>query len=206
MKSSIKRLCWGSAIFVVSACQQIRPEVEAESRKRFAYVEELSRRENRFAEWLLSDRLGLRFEDGMSGITFIDASSIEGPWDSVRRESVITTGEALPKKAIPVRWMHRRSHFRIKAKEPMVFSAVGAINFAVINTRPRVELIVQGALASSALVGDDGNFCATAYYVPADEEWSDVYLTLSTVGSPERAPRDLRVARLLQVKWEPLND
>lgn len=88
----------------------------------------------------------------------------------------------------------------------MTFRAKGRVNFEVIHSRPNIELYAYGQLIESQQVRVDGTYETTFYFVPsAPKDWVDVYLVVSTIGSPEKEPRDLRVLRLDEVIWEPLH-
>jgi hypothetical protein len=109
-----------------------------------------------------------------------------------------------PKHGVPVRWLHRRAHVRLKGATDMHLVLRGRVNVKSIYTRPRLDISLDGDLLASAVVAEDGAF-SFDLTIPAARvaRWADLYLVFNTIGTPERDVRDLRVARLDHVTWEP---
>ena len=80
----------------------------------------------------------------------------------------------------------------------------GKISIAALNTRPRLDVALDGTLLTSVTVDASGAFTID---LTVDKErvakWSDLYVLFNAIGQPERDRRDQRVARLEGVTWEP---
>ncbi|HUJ63370.1 MAG TPA: hypothetical protein VLX92_32955 [Kofleriaceae bacterium] len=174
------------------------PEVGDLAAARATYIRALAEREHLHGAWSLSTRPELRLEDGFSRLEFIDERADDPKWYDVTHPA-----GAPPARGTPARWMHARCHVRLRGAAEHVLSLRGKVNVAAIFTRPRLELAIDGEPLGSIVVDADGRF-EGAYDVPAlGDGWHDLYLTWSSGAPSERDSRDLHVARLEQLEWEP---
>lgn len=185
------------AAAALAACGSQAPvNEETEARERF--IRELTVREGVPELWGLMSRADLVFEDGWSPALMID------PTLSPRWTDAVPASRTVRK--IPARWLGLNAHLRLRARTPsaMRLRIWGAINLEALFTRPRVTVTFDGRELSSKVVGDDGALAIDAT-IPASwlDGWSDVYITLSSVGEPWRDAGGLRIARVEGVTWEP---
>jgi hypothetical protein len=166
-----------------------------EPQRRAAFVHALAMREHFEREWALTTRHDLVFEDGMSGLTFAQGDADARWYDYVAHEPEPTHGT-------PVRWLGRRAHFRVKADREMHLVMRGKVNTDLVYSHPRLDVALEGELISSVEVADDGRF-AIDVAVPPQSGWADLYIVFDTIGDPAADVRDLRVARLEEVTWQP---
>lgn len=78
----------------------------------------------------------------------------------------------------------------------------GKVRLAGLHALPRLDVSVGGQWATSTTVDSDGNFLVDAA-VPDASGWTDVFVVFSTIGTPEKQVRDLRIAPLMELTWEP---
>jgi|GEM_PF-3061889 len=158
----------------------------SENLAREAYVAQLATREGVTGEWRLASRGDLVFEEGWSRM--------------VRVEPELALGSSSP---VPIRWIGPSAHARIRGRSDMQLRIWGRVDRAAIFTRPRVSLMVAGIELASRLVADDGSFVVETV-VPATwvTGWTELYLSLSSVGEPWRDPAVTKVARVEGVVWE----
>ncbi len=174
-----------------------------EPARRDAFVRELAVREHLHDEWALSSRREIVFADGLGALTFLDPNAPSDPhWnDAVDRgpghDPEPSTGRA-------VRWMHRRAHWRVKGDRAMHLALRGHVNLNALYSRPRLDVSIDGELLASAIVDPRGDFTIDVV-VPADllDGWCDLYAVWSTIGQPDKDIKDVRIARLEDVTWEP---
>ena len=137
------------------------------------------------------------FADGISGLTFDDLDADPKWYDVYHRDPE-------PRRGVPVRWLHRRGHLRVAGTQDMHLVLRGRVNLASIYTRPRLDVSLDGVLLASVEVNERGEFAVDVVVSAAQlRGWADLYLVFNTIGTPERDVRDLRIARLEHVMWEP---
>jgi hypothetical protein len=174
---------------------QLDPAQEATRRE--AWMAELAKREGLEREWALTSRRDLIFADGISGLTFDDLDRDPKWYDVFYRDPE-------PVRGVPVRWLHKRGHLRVTGSRDMHLVMRGRVNLGSIYTRPRLDVSVRGELLASVVIAENGEFTIDVTISAAQlRGWADVYLVFNTIGTPERDVRDLRVARLDHVTWEP---
>ena len=78
----------------------------------------------------------------------------------------------------------------------------GRINTSLVFTRPRFDVSLDGELLGS-FTTDEGGAFAIDLDVAASSSWGDLYIVMSSAGQAERDVKDLRLARLEEVQWEP---
>jgi hypothetical protein len=168
-----------------------------EGERRDAYTHALAAREHLEREWTLTTRRNVLFSDGMSGLTFAQADADAHWFDFVTRDPKPTRG-------VPIRWMYRRSHLRLRGSQDMHLVVRGHVNLNLLYTRPRLDVSLDGVLLTSVTVDESGAF-SIEQDVPASQldGWSDLYLMFNAIGQPDRDVKDLRLARLEEVTWEP---
>lgn len=186
-----------------------------ESRRRDDYLRELAHREGLQAEWSLTSRRNLIFTDGSSGLAFatpeFDARWNDAPMDATPSPASGETPVGMPPappskpvRGIPVRWMYRRFHLRLRGETNMHLRLVGRVSMATLHTRPRLDVSLDGSLLTSVTVAADGRFeidlVVEAHRI---RDWADLYVVFNAIGQPERDVRELRLARLESVTWEP---
>jgi hypothetical protein len=188
-------------IAAATACGKEAPLTD-ESRAREAWVRQLSEREDLVDTWSLTSRSDLQFEDGLSGVEMTDPAKPFTGWREAAH--VCTTAPALP-----VRWMGARSHLRLRGESDMELEIRGRANLPELLTRPLITASLNGREIHAALVDEDGYFRIAATVPHAMvREWSDLYITLSSVHEPWRDPNGmvggkLMVSRIEHVTWQP---
>lgn len=173
------------------------PKVLAELKARSTYVHALAIREGFEDAWALNSRDDLSYESGLSNVQFIDPRVSEQHWYDFTPPPGGTRG-------IPVRWMNRSVHLRVRGDTAMTLSLGGKVNVNAVFTKPRLEVSLDGALLASRVVDADGTF-AVEIPVPAADlaDWADVYLSWTALQDPEKEAGEPKVARLEHVRWEP---
>ena len=170
-----------------------------ESLRRDDYVRKLAVHEGLFGEWRLSSRSDIVIEDGLNGITYLDPAALADPhWnDAYDRAHEPTTGT-------PVKWMQRRVHWRVKGDRAMHLMLRGHVNLNALYSRPRLDVSLDGELIASTVVDLRGNYIVDVV-VPVEllDGWCDLYAVWNTIGQPEKDVKDLRIARLEELVWEP---
>lgn len=168
-----------------------------EPTRREAWMAELAKREGLEREWALMSRRNLIFADGISGLTFDDLDRDPRWYDVYYRAPE-------PVRGVPVRWLHKRGHIRLTGTTDMHLVIRGRVNLNSIYTRPRLDVSLDGELLASLVIAADGTFTVDVVVPKAQlAGWADLYLVFNTIGTPERDVRDLRIARLDHVTWEP---
>jgi hypothetical protein len=172
-----------------------------EPRRRDAWARAFAERNGSLAAWALSPRQELSFADGFSGLVFqVDERDVEVPPPPRLSEPAAATLDPLRRK--PVRWIQRRGHLRVRGDGDRVLALAGQILPEATGTRPRLDVSLDGELVASSWAAADGSFAIEARVDAAKlRRWADVYLVFSSVGVPERDPRELRFARLDAVQW-----
>jgi hypothetical protein len=174
-----------------------RLDPAGEPKRRDAFVHALADREHLHTAWSLTSRYDLIFADGFSGFTLLE-SDVEPRW----YELLYTNPD--PQVGIPTRWMTWRAHMRVRGERDMHLLMRGKVNLNALYSRPRIDVSLDGELLTSVTVDEHGDFTIDLAVPKAKlVRWSDLYLTFSTVGQPERDARNVRVARLVDVVWEP---
>ena len=163
---------------------------------RHAFVKQLAEREGLRDAWSLLTRGDLRFEDGFSGIGFVDERVDDPKWFDAFRPA-----PQPPVRGTAIRWMHRRSHLRVRGDGPMRLVLRGKVNVAAMYTRPRLDISLDGELLGSATLDAEGRFAIELAVTPRPG-WRDLYLVWSSIAQPERDIRQLGVARLEEVVWD----
>ncbi len=187
----------GLVLLDLGADRPTPPGPADETALRYAFVRKLAESEHLVDAWSLTTRAGLRFEDGFSGIGFVDDRVDDPKWYDATHPA-----PQAPERGTAVRWMHRRSHLRVLGTSPMRLALRGKVNVAAVNARPRLDIALDGEVLGSATLDDNGRF-SIELTVPPGDGWRDLYLVWSSVAQPEKDIRDLRVARLEEVVWEP---
>lgn len=168
-----------------------------ESARREAWVTELAKREGLEREWALTSRSNLIFADGISGLMFDDVDRDVKWYELVSRSSE-------PVRGVPVRWLHNRGHIRVTGTSDMRLVMRGRVNVNAIFTLPRLDVSLDGELLASIALSPTGEFTVDVVVPRARlRGWADLYLVFNTIGTPERDVRNLRIARLDHVSWEP---
>lgn len=171
-----------------------------EPARRAAYVRDVADRAGLHDAWSLNTRANILFDDGLSGLVFLDASTDEPTWYSVLNPNApsLTRGTA-------ARWMYRRAHLRVRGATDMNLAISGKINLGVAYTRPRLDVILDGALLATVVADPQGRFDVSAAVTAAQLAggWHDLYLVFDSIAEPSKDVRDLRAARLERVEWEP---
>lgn len=193
----MSRAALAACACALAACGSEAPvNPETEARERF--IRELTVREGVPELWDLMSRSDVVFEDGWSAATMIDPTLSPKWTDAVPAQRTV--------RKLPARWLGPTAHLRLRARgdQPMRLRIWGAVNVEALFTRPRLTVTFDGRELSSRVIGDDGALSVEAT-IPADRlgGWSDVYVTLSSVGEPWRDAGGLRVARVEGVAWEP---
>lgn len=171
--------------------------ISDETRSREAYLHQLAEREGLADAWHLMSRSELVFEDGFS-LTELTTPDPPPRWT----ELSTAIGSV---RAVPVRWMTARAHLRVRGRSDMHLALWGQIYAAAIATRPRMTVAFDGLEVAALVVEPDGRFRVDTV-IPGTwlHGWSDIDISLSSIHEPWRTVRDLRVARLEGVTWEPL--
>ncbi|MGE5184461.1 MAG: hypothetical protein ACM31C_20465 [Acidobacteriota bacterium] len=173
----------------------IAPDSRDELSRRDAFLHDLAIHEHREREWNLVDRRDLVFADGMSGMTYAQPADDARWFDWFIRDPKPVRGQ-------PIRWMQRRFHLRVRGESRMHLVLRGRLNLSFVYTRPRLDVSLDGELLASVDVGADGAFTIDLDVTPP-RDWGDLYVVFDSIGQAERDVRDLRVARLEEVVWEP---
>lgn len=183
------------AVVVAAACGSA--PVNDETRAREDYLRGLAEREGLTDAWHLMTRSDLVFEDGFS------LTSMAKPDDDRRWIDLEQAVGSM--RAVAVRWMTASGHLRVRGRGDMHLRVWGRIHVLAISTRPRVTVTFAGLEIDSRIVEPDGTF-ALDTVIPGTwlHGWSDVYVNLSSMHEPWRTVKDLRIARLEGVVWEPL--
>ncbi|HEY0483614.1 MAG TPA: hypothetical protein VGD37_39115 [Kofleriaceae bacterium] len=176
-----------------------RPAAGSELERRSAWVRELADREHLHDAWALSTRANLRFEDGTTSLRFVDDSVDDPRWYEVSHP------HEPPRRGQAILPLYRRAHLRVRGTTDMHLLLRAAISFNAVYTHPRLDVSLDGELLASVVADAAGHYAIDAT-VPRGRlagGWHDVYLVFSSIGLPDRDVRDLRVARLEAVEWEP---
>ena len=172
----------------------------SETARRAAYVRDVADRAELHDAWSLNNRANILFDDGFTGLVFLDASTDDPTWYSVLNPTAppATRGTA-------ARWMYRRSHLRVRGAADMRLALSGKVNLGVAYTRPRLDVILDGELLATVVADTGGRFDVDAVITAAQLAggWHDVYLVFDSISEPSKDVRELRAARLESVEWEP---
>ncbi|HTR49102.1 MAG TPA: hypothetical protein VMJ10_00265 [Kofleriaceae bacterium] len=191
------------------------PALAPEEVRRDNFVRALAEREGVIGEWMLNSRKDLLFLDGMSTPMYLEPE-IEHRWFEVvptepserdkkkDKDKDPTKKDEWPQHGTPVRYMHRRVHFRVRGGSDMHLVLRGHINLSLIYTHPRLDVSLAGAPLASVTADEHGEFAIDVVVpVGALGGWRDLYIIFNTVGQPELDVSDLKIARLEEVRWEP---
>ena len=185
-----------AVLLAIAACgKEPSPKVRAELERRSAYVHALAIREGMEAAWGLNSRDNLSYESGSSNVQFIDPKMSDVRWYDFWPSPSGGRG-------LPVRWMNKSVHMRVRGDGPMRLELAGTIAINQVFTKPRLEVSLDGALLASQVVDGEGKF-SVALTVRDVADWSDLYLTWTALQDPEKEAGDPRFARLEHVRWEP---
>jgi len=168
--------------------------------RRAAYVRALADREGLHAAWSLNTRDDVLFEDGVTGLVFVDERVDDPAW-----YDVLHTATTPPTRGTAARWLYRRAHLRVRGATDMHLVARGKVNLGATYTRPRLDVSLDGALLTTVIVDEQGGFTIDVV-VPATQlgdAWRDLYLVFGSIAEPQRDVRELRAARLESLEWEP---
>ncbi|MDB4962313.1 MAG: hypothetical protein JWP01_2312 [Myxococcales bacterium] len=168
--------------------------------RRAAYVRALADREQLHDAWSLNTRDNILFEDGLTGLVFLDDRAGEPAW-----YEVLHPPGKEPVRGKAARWLYRRAHLRVRGDRDMRLVLRGTLNMAVIHTRPRLDVSLDGQLLASVVADEHGAFVIDVVVPRAvlTHGWSDLYLVFNSISEPQKEVRDLRAARLENVEWEP---
>jgi hypothetical protein len=171
-----------------------------EDRRRAAYVRGVADREGLRDAWSLTTRDDVLFEDGLTGLTFLDGSADDPTW-----WDVLHPGPVPAVRGTPARWLYRRAHVRVRGDRPMDLHLHGKVNLGVAYARPRIDVTLDGDLLASVTADASGSFSAEAQVSPERLAggWHDIYIVFGSIGEPQKDVRDLRTARLEAFDWEP---
>lgn len=171
-----------------------------EPARRAAYVRDVADRAGLHDAWSLNTRANILFDDGLSGLVFLDASTDDPTW-----YSALSPNAPSPTRGTAARWMYRRAHLRVRGATDMNLAISGKINLGVAYTRPRLDVILDGALLATVVADPQGRFDVNAVVTAAQLAggWHDLYLVFDSIAEPSKDVRDLRAARLERVEWEP---
>jgi hypothetical protein len=184
-------------VAVLAACGRSTP-ITDEMRERDEYVRDLAWREGLLDVWSLMPRSTITFEDGLSPIVMIDPQNPTVAWHQTSRATASGLG-------MPIRWLGPRAHLRVRGETDMRLEMTGRADLVQLYTRPLVTASFDGVEFHSGLPDAEGYFTITAT-IPRGKlaDWSDIYLTFSSVHEPWRDLTTLHVIRLERVSWEPV--
>ena len=178
---------------------EIPAQTYSEPARRAAYVRDVADRAELHEAWSLNSRSNILFDDGFTGLVFLDASSDDPTWYSALNPAAppATRGTA-------ARWMYRRSHLRVRGAVDMRLALSGKINLGVAYTRPRLDVILDGALLATVVADAGGRFDIDTVVSAAQlaSGWHDVFLVFDSIAEPSKDVRELRAARLESLEWE----
>ncbi len=171
-------------------------EPKLERRRRDDWTAQFCARNNFSREWALTDRGDFMFVDGTSGLTYGDDDE-DRRWNDATRSNRMS--------GLPLRWLYRRAHFRMRADGAMHLVLRGHVSLNSIHTRPRFDVSLDGKLLTSITADETtGAFSIDLSFAAGQlAQWSDLYVVSNAIGQPDRDARDLRLARLEEVIWEP---
>ncbi len=172
----------------------------SEPARRAAFVRGLADREGLHDAWSLNSRSNITFDDGFTGLAFIDGSADDPTW-----YDVLHPAPTPPTRGTAARWLYRRAHLRVRGAADMHLALHGSINLGVAFTRPRLDVMLDDTLLASVIADASGAFAVDAK-VSAGQlagGWHDVYLVFDSISEPDKEVRDQRAARLEGVEWEP---
>lgn len=187
----------GVALLAVVALGCTDAPISEETRARESYLRRLAEREGVLDAWYLMSRSELVFEDGFS-LTEMTPPTPLPRWT----DETIAIGSV---RSIAARWMTARAHLRVRGRGDMRLALWGQVQAVAIATRPRLTVSFDGLEIAALVVDVDGRFTVDTV-IPGTwlDGWSDIDVRLSSIHEPWRSVRDLRVARLEGVTWEPL--
>jgi len=171
-----------------------------ESARRSAFVRALAEREGLHDAWSLNSRDNVLFEDGFTGLVFLDGRTDDPTW-----YEVLHPPSTAPTRGTAARWMYRRAHVRLRGDADMRLVLRGKVNLAATHARPRLDVSLGGELLTSVVVDDAGRFAieVTVSHAQLGAAWRDLYLVFHGVSEPAKDARDQRAARLESLEWEP---
>ena len=169
-----------------------------EPQRRDAWIRSLAEGLGMHDAWTLTPRSNVRFEDGFNGVVFVDGAVDDPRWYELLHRSA-----SEPQRGTAVRWVQHRAHLRVRGAGTMRLAIRGKLNIAGIATHPRLLVSLDGDEVAEVVADATGQF-AIDTRVTAGDDWHDLYLSFSSVGEPERELRDLRMARVEAIEWEPV--
>lgn len=172
----------------------------AEVARRAAFVRDLADREELHDAWSLTTRANVLFDDGFTGLVFLDPSTDDPTWYDVFHApaTAATRGTA-------ARWLYRRAHLRVRGSADMHLALGGRVNLAAAYTRPRLDVMFDGELLATVIPDAGGRFEIDAEVTRAQLAggWHDLYLVFDSIAEPQKDVREQRSARLESLEWEP---
>lgn len=171
-----------------------------EPARRAAYVRDVADRAGLHDAWSLNTRANILFDDGLTGLVFLDPSTDDPTW-----YSALNPNAPEKTRGTAARWMYRRAHLRVRGATDMRLALSGKINLGVAYTRPRLDVILDGALLATVVADPGGRFDVNTVVTAAQLAggWHDLYLVFDSIAEPSKDVRELRAARLERVEWEP---
>ncbi|MEO7097309.1 MAG: hypothetical protein ABI175_28870, partial [Polyangiales bacterium] len=178
------------------------PPVQAYSEvaRRAAFVRDLADREELHDAWSLTTRSNVLFDDGFTGLVFLDPSTDDPTW-----YDAFHAPATAPTRGTAARWLYRRAHLRVRGSADMHLALGGKINLAAAYTRPRLDVMLDGELIATVIPDAGGRFDIDAQVTRAQLAggWHDIYLVFDSIAEPQTNVRELRSARLESLEWEP---
>lgn len=172
----------------------------SEVARRAAFVRDLADREELHDAWSLSTRANVLFDEGFTGLVFLDPSTDDPTWyDAFHAPATKAT------RGTAARWMFRRSHVRVRGNADMRLTLGGKVNLGAAYTRPRLDVMLDGELLSTVIPDAGGRFEIDVVVTRAQLAggWHDVYFVFDSIAEPQKEVRELRSARLESLEWEP---
>lgn len=176
------------------------PQPYSEVARRAAFVRDLADREELHDAWSLSTRADVLFDDGFTGLVFLDPATDDPTW----YDAFHAPAAALV-RGTAARWMFRRAHVRLRGRGDMRLVFSGKVNLGAAYTRPRLDAMLDGELVATVIPDADGHFDVdvTISREKLGEGWRDLYLVFDSIAEPQKDVRELRSARLERFEWEP---
>ena len=168
--------------------------------RRAAFVRDLAEREGLHDAWSLNTRSDVLFEDGFTGLVFLDGSADDPTW-----YDALHPAPSAPTRGTAARWLYRRAHLRVRGRVDMQLVLHGKVNLGVAYTRPRLDVMLDGELLATVIADEGGEFRidTTVSAAQLTGDWHDLYLVFDSIAEPAKDVRELRAARLESMEWEP---
>lgn len=173
---------------------------DSEIARRAAFVRDLADREELHDAWSLTTRSNVLFDDGFTGLVFLDPSTDDPTWyDAFHAPATAAT------RGTAARWLYRRAHLRVRGSADMHLTLRGKVNLAAAYTRPRLDVMLDGELLATVIPDAGGRFeiAAVVSLAQLAGGWHDLYLVFDSIAEPQKEVREQRSARLESLEWEP---